>query len=132
MRMGHPNEGKVRDIYAAMARGDGRALAASIRADAVWHIPGRSQLAGTYTGLDEVFDFWRRVAEMSDDGLRLQVLDVLANDERAAVFVHGRASRGGHVLEERGVHHLLLQDGRIAEAWFYYQDQDAYDAFWNG
>lgn len=82
--MGHPNEGTVRDIYAAMARGDGRAIGAPIHTDAVWHIPGHSQLTGTYTGLNEVFDFWRRVAEMSDDGLRLEVLDVLANDERAA------------------------------------------------
>lgn len=130
--MGHAHEARIREVYAAMARGDGRALAATIHPDAVWHIPGSSQLAGIYRGLDEVFGFWRRVAEMSDGGLQLEVLDVLANDDRAAVFVRGKARRGDRTLEENGVHILQLDEGRITEGWFYYEDQDAYDGFWSG
>lgn len=128
--MGHSQEARIQEAYAAMARGDGRALAAIIHADAIWHIPGHSQLAGVYRGRDEVFGFWRRVAEMSDSGLQLEVLDVLANDDRAAVFVRGRAQRGDRTLEENGVHILRFDGEQITEGWFYYEDQDAYDDFW--
>ncbi len=61
----HPNEKVLREGYAAMARGDGKALAEMLSPDAQWTIPGRSPLAGTYSGLKEIFSFWKRVAELA-------------------------------------------------------------------
>ena len=126
----HANEAMLRATYDAMARGDGRSIAAVLAPSATWHIPGSSQMAGDYVGLDELFGFWRRVAELTGGGMRLEVLDVLANDEHAAVWVHGRARRDDRTFEERGVHVFTLSDGLITEAWFHYEDQAAYDEFW--
>jgi len=129
--LSHPNEALLRDTYAAMARGDGKAIAASISPDAVWHIPGSSPLAGDKRGLDELFAFWRHIAELSGGGMRLEVRDVLANDERACVWVRGSATRGERAFEELGVHVFEIRGGKIAEAWFHYEDQAAYDEFWS-
>lgn len=127
----HPNEKLLRDEYAAMARGDGKVLAEVLAPDALWTIPGHSPLAGTYTGLREIFSFWKRVADLAPGGLRLEVQDVLANDERGVLFVVGRGSRLGRSIEERGVHVFRFEQGRAKEARFFYEDQGAYDAFWS-
>lgn len=127
----HPNEKLLRDGYAAMARGDGKVLASMLAPDALWTIPGRSPLAGTYTGLTQIFSFWKKVADLAPGGLRLEVLDVLANDVRGVVFVVGRGARLGRSIEERGVHVFRFEGGHAKEARFYYEDQDAYDAFWS-
>ena len=127
----HSNEKTLRDGYAAMARGDGKVLAEMLAPDARWTIPGHSPLAGTYVGLKEIFSFWKRVAELAPGGLRLEVTDVLANDDRGVVFVVGRGARLGRSIEERGVHVFQFESGLAKEARFYYEDQDAYDAFWS-
>lgn len=127
----HPNEQALRQGYAAMARGDGRQLAALLDQSATWHIPGSSPLAGTYTGLNEIFAFWKRVAELAPGGLRLEVLDVLANETRGVVFVVGRGHRAELTIEERGVHVFEFEGGRVKSARFYYEDQSAYDKFWS-
>lgn len=64
----HANEELLRSTYAAMARGDGRALAGVLTPDTAWVIPGSSKLAGRYTGPDEIFGFWKLVAEQTGAG----------------------------------------------------------------
>lgn len=124
-------EQRLREGYAAMARGDGAGLAKLLAPDATWHIPGKNLLAGRYQGFDQIFRFWKKVAALSGGGMRLEVLDVLANEERGVVFVVGRAQRNGQVLEEKGVHVYRFVGGLAVEGFFHYEDQDAYDAFWS-
>ena len=127
----HPNEARIRDGYAAESRGNGKVLAALVAPDAEWYIPGTSPLAGTYRGLNEIFPFWRKVAELAPSGVNIEVLDVLANDAHAAVFVVMRSQRKGAKLEQRGVHIYELRDGLAVRGQFYYEDQRAYDEFWS-
>lgn len=127
----HPNEQVVRDLYAAMDRGDGHALAKPLRPDTRWVIAGRSKLAGTYVGKDAIFDFWRRVARESGGGLRLSLRDVLANDARAVALVDVVGVRGETTLEAPQVVVFELDQGHVREARFIYEDQAAYDAFWS-
>ncbi len=127
----HPNETALRNGYAAMAKGDGRQLAQLLDPSAEWHIPVRSPLAGMYKGLDEIFKFWKRVAELAPGGLRLEVLDVFAHDDRGVVFVVGRGARQGRSIEERGVHVFEFKAGKIKNARFFYEDQNACDRFWS-
>jgi ketosteroid isomerase-like protein len=126
----HPNEQHVRDLYAAMARRDGRALAKALGPDTRWVVAGQGKLAGTYVGPDAIFDFWRRVAEESGGGLRLSLRDVLANDSRAVALVDVVGTRGEKTLEAPQLVVFELEQGRIREARFVYEDQAAYDAFW--
>ena len=63
--------------------------------------------------------------------MRLEVVDVLANEQRAVVFVVGRSKRKGISFEERGMHVYELKDSKALSARFYYEDQLAYDKFWS-
>ena len=126
----HANEKLVRDFYEAMGRGDGKALATAIGPDTQWIILGESELAGTYTGPDEIFDFWKVVYEKTGGGLDLSLRDVLANDERAVALVDVTGSRDGNVLEERQLVEYEIRDSRFVSGTFVYERPWVYDAFW--
>ena len=51
------NDEIVRRLFDAFARSDGFALRGVFAEDAVWVVPGRSLLAGTYNGRHEIFRF---------------------------------------------------------------------------
>jgi len=46
----------VRRLYAALAAGDVATVETCFHPDAVWHVPGRSVLAGTYRGWPAIRD----------------------------------------------------------------------------
>jgi ketosteroid isomerase-like protein len=126
----HANERFVRSLYEAMARGDGRHRASALTPSTQWIMPGRGVLSGTYTGPDEIFGLWRRIAEQGGGGLRLELRDVVANDEIAVALVTVRGSRSDRQLEERQVAVLELEDDHVKSAAFIYEDPQAYDEFW--
>lgn len=127
----HPNEERTRDIYDAMSRGDGRALARYLTPQTRWIIAGSGPTAGAYTGPDEIFGFWKKTAEQTGGGLRLQLRDVLANDERAVALVDVSGHRHGRELKERQVVAIEWTDEVISSATFIYEDPRAYDEFWS-
>jgi len=57
--------------------------------DIVWHAPGRSQLAGDHQGVDTVLGYFGRTMELTGGSFRVEVHDVVANDEHG-----GRAQLG--------------------------------------
>ena len=126
----HDNESLVRNGYEAMANGDGSVLASLLTPSTEWIIHGEGELAGTYTGPDEIFGFWKLVANKTGGGLRLQLADVLANDDRAVALVTVRGSRGAQTLDERQIVVFEFEDNKIASASFVYERPNAYDAFW--
>lgn len=127
----HENERLLRDAYDAMAKGDGRTLAGLLTPETAWVIPGANKLSGTYRGPDAIFGFWKEVARQTGGGLRLEVRDVLANDNRGVVLVTARGERDGRQLDERQVAVFeFSNDGKVLEATFIYEDPQAYDAFW--
>ncbi len=129
--MVHPNERVLREAYAAIAAGDGRTLAKLLTPDTAWIIPGKSKLSGTYRGSDEIFHFWKGIAQQTGGGLRLDVQDVLANDERGVVLVIARGERNGRQLVERQVAVFeFAVEGKVRSATFVYENPDVYDAFW--
>lgn len=92
--MAHPNEELIRRGYQAFAHwrhGDLNELFAD---DIVWHTPGRSQLAGTYRGREEVFGTFQKVAELSGGTFKLDIHAILTDDEHTVALTHatGEAS----------------------------------------
>jgi ketosteroid isomerase-like protein len=126
----HRNETLVRDGYEAMARGDGRGLAEMLTDTSRWVVCGRGKLAATYTGRDEIFTLWKKIADQTGGGLQLELRDVLANDERAIALVTARGRRGDRQLAERQVALFEMDGGKITEATFVYENPDVYDSFW--
>lgn len=82
-------------------------------------------------GPDEIFGVWKKTAEQTGGGLRLELHDVLANDQRAVAIVTGRGERNGRTMEERQLVVFELSDGLITEARFVYENPSAYDEFWS-
>jgi ketosteroid isomerase-like protein len=127
----HDNERFIREFYDAMARGDGRTLAAALTSESQWIMPGDGILSGSYVGPNEIFGLWKRIADQSGGGLELELRDVLANDTHVVALVTVRGSRGDRQLEEGQVAVFEFADGTLRSGTFIYEDPHAYEAFWH-
>src|SRR6266852_3556797 len=75
----HPNASLVRRAYDALETRDVETLVELSRPDVVWHIPGRSPIAGEYHGRDTVLAFMAHLAALTDGTLAFELVDVWAN-----------------------------------------------------
>ena len=129
--MAYPNEDLTRRGFDAFAKGDVDTLRALFDQDAVWHVPGRSPLAGDYRGVDAILGFFARLAELSGGTFRTDVHDVVANDEHAVGIYVTRGEREGRTLENRNVLVSHIRNGKLTEAWLMSDDQYAADEFFS-
>jgi uncharacterized protein len=126
----HPNERLLREEYRARAERDDRTLADAFSDDVVWHVPGKSAIAGEYRGKDQVMEYVRRRRALVDDTFDVTVEDVLANDEHGLVIASGSAVRDGKLMQWRAHGIYRFELGRISECWVLPEDQYAFDAIW--
>lgn len=124
------NEALVRGIFAAFARKEGFALRGLFAEDAVWTVPGRSVMAGTYDGREEIFRFLARLPKETDGTYGSELLDVLASDERAAALYRARGRRRGRELELDQVLLFRIADGLVRQVLALPSDPEAFEAFW--
>jgi uncharacterized protein len=128
----HPNVEQARRGYDAFAKGDLATLSELLADDVVWHVHGIGPLNGDYRGRDQVFGFFGRLAEETGGTFRLDVHDILANDEHTAVLATLSASRGGKSISVPVVN-VSHNDGngRITEFWGATTDPEAGFDFWS-
>ena len=124
------NEALVRRIFAAFARKEGFALRGLFAEDAVWIVPGRSVMAGTYRGRGEIFRFLARLPKETDGTYGSELRDVLASDERAAALYRASGRRHGRELELDQVLLFRIADGLVREVLALPSDPEAFEAFW--
>jgi uncharacterized protein len=124
------NEALVRHIFAAFARKEGFALRGLFADDAVWTVPGRSVVAGTYRGREAIFRFFARLPKETDGTYGSELRDVLASDERAAALYRARGHRQGRELQLDQVLLFRIADGLVQEVLALPSDPDAFEAFW--
>jgi uncharacterized protein len=129
--MAHPNEELVRRGFDAFAKGDVDTLRELFDQDAVWHVPGRNQLSGDYRGMDTILGLFAKTAELSGGTFRIDLHDVVANDEHAVGIYVSRGEREGRTLEDRNVLVTHIRNRKIAEAWLLNDDQYAADEFFS-
>ncbi|MGH2729268.1 MAG: nuclear transport factor 2 family protein [Actinomycetota bacterium] len=129
----HPNVARLKKGYDAFASGDLDALKGLFADDILWHVPGNNPLAGDYKGQDEVFGFFAKIAQETGGTFKLELHDVLANDEHAVVLVRVSAERNGKRLDgEPGVQVFHTNpDGKTTEFWGFSQDSAKIDEFWS-
>jgi hypothetical protein len=129
--MTHPNEDLVRDAFAAFGRGDIDALKRDYFApDIQWHFPGKGPVAGDHTGADQVAQMFGRLAELSGGTHRVELHDVLGNDNHVVALHKTRAERAGKQLEVDVVHVFDIADGKVWKASTHHSDLYAFDEFW--
>lgn len=130
--MAHPNETLIREAYAAFSRGDLEWLRNNAFSESVtYHIAGKSMIAGDYEGVDAVLGFFVRLAEETGGTFKVELVDVLANDERAVALHKGSGTRGGAKLEAMELLLFAMSDGKVTEVWPHPRDLYAVDAFWS-
>ena len=128
----HPNVALLRRGYEAFAKGDMATLTELWSEDAVWHAgSGNNPLAGDHTGRDAVFAAFAKVAELSGGTFRIELHDVLANDEHAVAMTRNTGNRQGKQLDSLDVALYHIRNGRVTEAWAFSQDQRAEDEVWS-
>jgi uncharacterized protein len=131
--MTHPNEELLREAFAAFQRGDMEALQSKYFAEDIrYHFSGRSPVSGDYEGVAQVLGLFGRLFELSGGTLRIELHDVIANDEHGVALFTVHAEREGRELHDNEV--LIAHptpNGKAAEIWTQSGDLYASDEFWS-
>ena len=128
--MSHPNEDLIRKGYAAFSAGDMDTLRKIFAPDAIWHVPGRNPLSGSYKGVEEILGFFGKSMELTDMTLAVELHDVAANDEHVFAAHGASGQRKGKSLRVNQVLVFHASGGRVTEVWEVSGDQYAEDDFW--
>jgi ketosteroid isomerase-like protein len=121
----------VRRFYHAVDARDIAAAESCFAPDAVWHLPGKSAIAGDHHGWPAIRDdFFAKIGPLSGQTFRTELLDVAVGQEFIVAVQHATASYRGRRLDITGCHLMRLEQGRIVEVRGHYSDQEALDAFW--
>jgi uncharacterized protein len=124
------NSDLVRELYRAFAESDSEALEEIIAEDAVWHVPGRSRLAGTHRGRPAVLAYFAGLDQRTGRTFRFDVIDVLASEMRAVALSRTSGRRPPDLAYE-GLHCLVvsIEGGQIVEGWVMPADTYEFDEF---
>lgn len=94
-------------------------------------VPGRSQLAGRYDGIDGIGRFlWLR-KDLCDGSLELFGADTSISRSQGFVCYGARARRREQELVSNEVIICGIEEGRVIRAFLYVYDLYAFDAFWS-
>ena len=124
------NDALVRAIFDAFARNEGFALRRLFAEDAVWTVPGRGVMAGTYRGREAIFRFLARLPKETEGTYRSSLRDVLVSEERAAALYTARGTRHGRALELDQMLLFRIEGGLVSEVLALPSDPEAFEAFW--
>jgi ketosteroid isomerase-like protein len=122
----------TRKAYKAFSEGDLATLTELIAPDCVWHVGGRSQLAGDYVGHDQILGYFGKLMELTDGTFKVSLDDVaeFESSGMVACLVTSSATRDGQTLEGRLMELGRANDkGQVVECWWFSEDQYAGDEF---
>lgn len=104
----------------------------SLADDAVWHVGGTHRLSGHYRGRQAILGYFDSVRAETGDSMRLQPIEVIANDRHGAAFLRVTAERKGRRLDTLVADAFRFDDeGRIVEFWACNANQDSINEFWS-
>jgi uncharacterized protein len=104
-----------------------------LAADIVWHVPGRSPIAGDHRGTAAVVEYFGRRRRLADATMQMRPGQVIAEGDAVAQFVTGTAVLGGERVSWQtiGVYRLDAEHRRIREVWLVPLDADLFDRIWS-
>jgi ketosteroid isomerase-like protein len=114
----------MRDYLGAAKRGDWDTAFGYFAEDIEFHIPGRSAFAGHRRGKAAAVDYIKSVRDQYADGkIELELIDMLASDERVALLVRERFHGDGPPLEIRRANVYRVRGDQIVEIRVFEADQ---------
>ena len=126
----HPNAELFRRGYKAFQAGDLDTVRSLFASDIVWNVPGTNRFAGEHRGVDDVINLFAQQFQETDGTLKVEVHDILANDEHAVALASVSAERGGKRVSDRYTHVVHIVDGKVTESWIFDENPAAVDEFW--
>jgi ketosteroid isomerase-like protein len=126
----HPNVTLVRDLFAAMDRGDIQWMEDHTADDIVWHTGGNSRAAGVRRGKDSVRELMGSVG--GSGAMKADVHDVIGNDDHTVVL--GTAvvtAPSGKSVEYNYVNVFHIDDGKVTEVWGLAENDAVTDPIWD-
>jgi ketosteroid isomerase-like protein len=128
----HENAKLTREAWLALADGNPAPLYELTHEDCVLHMgPGQAWLTGTYRGRDEVFGILVKSGQATRNTMKLEVHDVLADDDHVVALLRFAFDRDGQHLEGPEVWVSHMADGKMAETWVFIDDQADAERFWS-
>lgn len=114
----------IRDLYDARARRDWDAVGSLLAETVGWHEPGEEDHSGSFRGRDEVVALLEKLVDVTGGTFQLVPEGFLNLGEHSAVAVRWSAERGRRRSEGREIAVYRIEDGRVAEVWFYNEPAD--------
>ena len=130
MGQDHPNATLVREMFAAMDRGDVAWIDEHTSDDIAWHTGGNSRAAGVRRGKDAVRE---SMAALSEPGaMKADVHDVIANDDHTVVLGTAVVTAPSGATAEYGyVNVFHVADGKVTEVWGLAENDAITDPIWD-
>jgi len=107
----------VRRGYEAFQKGDLAAFDDLLADNCVWHVPGRGQLAGDKKGRQATVEYYGQLGVLSQGTVKVELHDLLANDEHVVGLHRVSAERGGKPFESTVALVFHVRGGRVSEVW---------------
>jgi ketosteroid isomerase-like protein len=125
----------LRRLHAAQgafyAGGPAAPLRELLTNDIVWRVPGENAIAGVYTGIDAVMEYFGRRRDIAAGTFQLHPGEVLVGDgEHAAVLTDGTAVLHGDDQSWSTLGLYRFRDDRIAACWLLPLDPGLFDRIW--
>lgn len=114
-----------------MRAGRRRPSAKMLTDDIVWRVPGENAIAGIYTGIDAVMEYFARRRDLAARTFRMHPGELLVGDgEHAAMLTDGTALLHGVEQSWSTVGLYRFRDDRIAACWLIPLDPARFDRIW--
>lgn len=116
-----------REMYAG---GSPAGLEGLLAENVRWHVPGRSPIAGDYSGRPAVLDYFHVRRTLAGGAIVIRKRDEMHDEEVVVQLADGSATVDSITVSWRTVGAYRVADGRIAEAWLVPLDLGAFDEIW--
>jgi hypothetical protein len=115
------------------AGGSVAAVVELLAGDIVWHIPGRSPIAGDHRGVEQVIAYFERRRQLANATMKMHPGELIAAGNAVAQFVEGFATLNGQQVswQTLGVYRIDPEQRRIREVWLIPLDGELFDRIWS-
>jgi ketosteroid isomerase-like protein len=125
------NVATMRRAYDAFNTGDMDTLT-ELMDETVWHLPGRSSMAGDYKGRGETLAYFSKLAQETGGTFRAELQQMAADgDDRVVGIQRSTGDRNGKHLDVSDCIVFELEGGRVRDGREHFEDLYAWDEFWS-
>src|SRR5256885_9713481 len=87
-------------------------LASLIAEDAVWHVPGSTLISGEHRGRSAIFEYFRRMGELTGGRFPAEVIDALASHTPAVAVAPATGKGAGEAEDGSSLPPTRIVEGR--------------------